>query len=133
MLSVKDVLTKNVITTSLDTPVREIASTMDEKRIGSVFITDVEGQVVGIVTESDVVRKVVAGDRIPYVTKAADVMSFPLVTIDVDESIYQAQELMDQKRILHLGVTHEGKFVGMISIRDLIHPYEHFERGASWV
>ncbi len=133
MLAVKDVLTKNVVTITLDTPVREIASTMDEKRIGSVFVTDVEGQVVGIVTESDVVRKVVAGDRIPYVTKASEVMSAPLVTIDVNESIYQAQELMDQKRILHLGVTHEGKFVGMISIRDLIHPYEHFERGTSWV
>lgn len=133
MLIVKDVLTRNVITVTKDTTIREICRVMTEKRIGSVFVTDEKGAMTGIVTESDVCRKVVGGDRVPYVTPAAEVMSSPLVTIDLNESIYQAQELMDKKRILHLGVTDEGEFVGMVSIRDLIHPYEHFERGSSWV
>ncbi|MFQ5509806.1 MAG: cyclic nucleotide-binding/CBS domain-containing protein [Leptospirillia bacterium] len=133
MLTIKDVLTKNVITASLDTKVRELAELMDKKRIGSVFVTSENGDVVGIVTESDVVRKVVAGDRIPYVTTAADVMSTPLISINIGENIFQAQELMDKKRVLHLAVKDGEEFVGMVSIRDLIHPYESFERGTSWV
>ena len=133
MLIVKDVLTRKVITATLDTPVREIAEVMKNKKIGSLFITDAEGKMVGIVTESDIVRKVVGGDRIPYVTKAGEVMSAPLISIDVEESVYRAQELMDQKKILHLAVLEKDQIVGMVSIRDLIHPYEHFERGTSWV
>lgn len=133
MLIVKDVLTRKVITATLDTPVREIGEVMKNKKIGSLFITDAEGKMVGIVTESDIVRKVVASDRIPYVTKAGEVMSAPLITIDIEESVYRAQELMDQKHILHLAVMEEEQIVGMVSIRDLIHPYEHFEKGTSWV
>ncbi|MFQ5693328.1 MAG: cyclic nucleotide-binding/CBS domain-containing protein [Nitrospinota bacterium] len=133
MLIVKDVLTRKVVTATLDTPVREISEVMKEKRIGSVFITDAAGKMVGIVTESDVVRKVVASDRIPYVTKASEVMSSPLITIGIEESVYRAQELMDEKRVLHLAVLEKDEIVGMVSIRDLIHPYEHFEQGTSWV
>jgi len=133
MLIIKDVLTRNVITASLDTPVRNLAGTMDEKRIGSVFIAEADGKMAGIVTESDIVRKVVAGDRIPYVTTAKDIMSTPLITIDINENVYNAQELMDKKHVLHLAVTENDQVVGMVSIRDLIHPYEHFERGTSWV
>jgi len=133
MLIVKDVLTRKVITATLDTPVREIAEVMKAKKIGSLFITDAAGKMVGIVTESDIVRKVVGGDRIPYVTKAGEVMSAPLISIDIEESVYRAQELMDQKKILHLAVMEKDQIVGMVSIRDLIHPYEHFERGTSWV
>jgi CBS domain-containing protein len=134
MLIVKDVLTRKVITASLDTPVREICGMMQDKKIGSVFITDANGEMVGILTESDVVRKVVASDRVPYVTKASEVMSSPLISIGIEESVYRAQELMDEKRVLHLAVKEESKIVGMVSIRDLIHPYEHFEQGGkSWV
>lgn len=133
MLIVKDVLTRKVVTATLDTPVREISQMMTDKRIGSVFITDASGKMVGIVTESDVVRKIVAADRIPYVTPASEVMSSPLISIDIEESVYRAQELMDQKRILHLAVMEKEEIVGMVSIRDLIHPYEHFEQGTSWV
>jgi CBS domain-containing protein len=133
MLIVKDVLTRKVITATLDTPIREISEVMKAKKIGSLFITDAEGKMVGIVTESDIVRKVVGSDRIPYVTKAGEVMSAPLITIDVEESVYRAQELMDQKHILHLAVKENDEIVGMVSIRDLIHPYEHFEKGTSWV
>ena len=79
------------------------------------------------------VRKVVAGDRIPYVTNAKDVMSSPPISIDINKNIYQAQELMEKKHILHLMVTEVGQMAGVVSARDLIHPYEHFERGTSWV
>ncbi len=132
MLIVKDVLTRNVVWAAPETTVHSLSATMMERGIGSVFIEAGEQGEVGIVTETDVVRKVVAGDRIPYVTSAAEIMSSPLITIDIGASAYQAQELMDQKRVLHLGVTEADELVGMVSIRDLIHPYEHFERGRTW-
>jgi CBS domain-containing protein len=133
MLYVRDVLTRHVITTGLDTTVREICEVMKTKKIGSVFVTDKAGKMVGIITESDIVRRCIGSDRIPYVTRAEEIMSSPLLTVDVKESVYRAQEMMDQKRVLHLAVTEEEKIVGMVSIRDTIHPYEHFERGTSWV
>jgi CBS domain-containing protein len=133
MLYVRDVLTRHVITAGLDTTVREISEVMKTKKIGSVFVTDKAGKMVGIITESDIVRRCIGSDRIPYVTRAEEIMSSPLLTVDVKESVYRAQEMMDQKHVLHLAVTEEEKIVGMVSIRDTIHPYEHFERGTSWV
>jgi len=133
MLIVKDVLSRTLVTAGCETTVREACGIMKERRVGSVFIVNKAGEPEGIVTESDMVRKVVGGDRVPYVTRVTEVMSAPIVCIDINENIYQAQELMDQKHILHLAVTDGGKIVGMVSIRDLIHPYEHFEQGTSWV
>jgi CBS domain-containing protein len=72
------------------------------------------------VTEADLVRKVIG-----YRLNAAEIpvgviMNTPIVDIDINASVHLATELMESKRIRHLGVSEDGKIVGVLSVRDLI-------------
>lgn len=132
MLIVKDVYEKKFVTISSEATMREVADIMTSGRIGHVLVEDGNGGLAGIVTESDFVRKVTAADRFPYVTRASEVMSAPLISIDIHANSNQALDLMDRHKVLHLAVSNNGKVVGMISVRDLIHDYELPESGGKY-
>ncbi len=75
---------------------------------------------VGIVTETDVVRKVIAA-RLPASSASVRaVMSCPLVQVDINHTVRDASRLMAEKRIRHLAVTEENKIMGLLSVRDLV-------------
>jgi CBS domain-containing protein len=117
---VRDVMNSPVITASPDEPIREVARKMREARVGSVVITEGE-QPLGIVTEGDIVAKVVAVRRNnPAELKAAEVMSRPLHTIDSERDLTEAARTMRRLGVKRLGVTYKGRLVGMISVSDLI-------------
>jgi CBS domain-containing protein len=99
--------------------VQEAAQTMAEKRIGSLLVLDAEA-IVGIVTETDVMRKVIAARLPASSTPVRAVMSNALIQIDVNDSLCEASRLMAEKRIRHLAVTEENKVVGLLSLRDLV-------------
>jgi signal-transduction protein with cAMP-binding, CBS, and nucleotidyltransferase domain len=99
--------------------VQEAAQLMAEKRIGSLLVLEA-GDMVGIVTETDLVRKVIAADLPASSTSVGNVMSAPLIPIDVDDSARDASQLMAEKRIRHLAVTEDNKIVGLLSLRDLV-------------
>ena len=99
--------------------VQEAAQLMAEKRIGSLLVLEA-GDMVGIVTETDLVRKVIAADLPASSTSVGNVMSAPLIPIDVDDSARDASQLMAEKRIRHLAVTEGNKIVGLLSLRDLV-------------
>ncbi len=99
--------------------VLEAAQTMAGKRIGSLLVLDA-GAIVGIVTETDVVRKVIAAGLPASSTPVGAVMNAPLVQIDIDDSARDASRLMAEKRIRHLAVTEDNKIVGLLSLRDLV-------------
>jgi CBS domain-containing protein len=92
---------------------------MSEKRIGSLLILE-RGDMVGIVTETDMVRKVLAARLPASSTPVGAVMSYPLIQIDINHTIRDASRLMAEKRIRHLAVTEENKIVGLLSVRDLV-------------
>ncbi len=128
MIPVKRVMARNIITVDKKTTVMDVAGLMETKNVGSVLVMDKEsGQIAGIITERDIVRKVVAKgvDGSSYMVKG--VMSFPLLTVDSDKTIFEAGDLMDQKKVRHLAVTEGGEIVGIISIRDLINPPKYDE------
>ncbi len=102
-----------------DTTVRKAAEMMRERGIGSVFVTIGE-EIIGILTDTDLVRRVVAAGSNPESTSIEKVMSAPLLTIDGEKTLLDANDLMAQEHVRHLGVTLEGKLVGMISVRDLV-------------
>ncbi len=131
MLIVKDVYEKEFVTISSKATMREVAEIMTSNKIGHVLVENSGGELAGIVTESDFVRKVTAADRIPYVTRASDVMSSPLISIDINANSTQALDLMDKHKVLHLAVRDRDKVVGMVSVRDLIHDYELPENGGT--
>ena len=99
--------------------VLEAAQTMAEKRIGSLLVLEA-GEMVGIVTETDVVRKVIASHLPASSTRVGSVMNYPLIQIDINRTVRDASRLMAEKRIRHLAVKEDGKVVGLLSVRDLV-------------
>lgn len=75
---------------------------------------------VGIVTETDVVRKVIAPHLPPSSTRVGAVMSFPLIKIDINRTVRDASRLMAEERIRHLAVMEDNIMVGLLSVRHLI-------------
>ncbi len=102
--------------------VKEAAKIMHTKNIGSVFVKE-NKKFVGIITENDLSRKVVAANLDSETSKVSQVMTKPLVTLDCNEPIAIANQLMAQKKIRHLGVTKNGEIVGVLSVRDLVSFY----------
>ncbi|MGH7219953.1 MAG: CBS domain-containing protein, partial [Nitrospiraceae bacterium] len=99
--------------------VLEAAKTMAEKRIGSLLLL-AAGDMVGIATETDVVRKVIAARLPASSTSVEAVMNHPLIRIDINRTVRDASRLMAEERIRHLAVTEENKVVGLLSVRDLV-------------
>ncbi|OGW41939.1 MAG: hypothetical protein A2132_05090 [Nitrospirae bacterium RBG_16_43_11] len=128
MIPVKRVMARNLVTVDKQVTVQEVAKLMGSKEVGSVLVLDKDsGEIAGIVTERDIVKKVVAKgvDGSSYLVKG--IMSSPLLTIDSSKTIFEAGDFMDQKKVRHLAVTESGKVVGVISIRDLINPSQYDE------
>jgi CBS domain-containing protein len=94
---------------------------MLDKKIGCVLIEH-SGQLIGIITETDIVRKAVGQDMDLTKTLASKIMNAPVLAIDSEASVLEANDMMDKHHIRHLAVTEEGNFVGVISVRDLLHP-----------
>ena len=104
---------------SSDTPLREAARRMRDKRIGSLLIHSGENKI-GIISETDFVRKAIAEGLDTDTTRVESIMSQPIITIDIDKTAKEANDLMATKGIRHLAVTDKGKIVGIISVRDLV-------------
>ena len=116
--AVDSIMTKDIVTVGADAPLTHAIKTMVEKNIGSVLVTE-EGSMVGIVTERDILGKLV--QESPYTTlRVEDVMSSPLVTIDGDAAIGEAADLMAERNIRRLPVTEKGEIRGIITERDII-------------
>ena len=107
------------ITVERDTDVQTAAQLMRDRRISSLFVTK-GTEIIVIVTDTDMVRRVAAAGVDTITTTAEQIMSAPLVTVVEDKTVLDASDLMAQKHIRHLGVTQEGKLVGMISVRDIL-------------
>ena len=107
------------ITVERDTDVQTAARMMRDRHISSLFVTKGK-EIVGILTDTDMVRRVAAAGVDTLTTTAEQIMSAPLVTVEEDKTVLDASDLMAQKHIRHLGVTQDGKLVGMISVRDIL-------------
>ncbi len=119
-LSVLRVLMQTTMETiASERTVLEATQTMAEKRIGSLLVLEA-GDMVGIVTETDVVRKVIAAGLPARSTSVGAVMNAPLIQIDINDTARDASRLMAEKRIRHLAVTEDNKVVGLLSVRDLV-------------
>ena len=112
-------LIENIETIASERTVLEAAQTMAEKQIGSLLVIEA-GEMVGIVTETDLVRKVIASHLPASSTSVRSVMSYPLIQIDVNCTVREASRLMAKERIRHLVVTEENQLVGLVSLRDLV-------------
>ncbi|MEE8484489.1 MAG: CBS domain-containing protein [Nitrospinota bacterium] len=130
MIKVKDRMATGFQTLDDSSTTEDVAKVCAAKKIGSVFITK-GGDVKGIVTETDLVQKVIAKGLSYSSTLASDIMSTKLITVEKNASLVDAGDMMDRHHVRHLGVTDgSDKIIGIISVRDLIHPI--YTDGEGW-
>jgi CBS domain-containing protein len=95
------------------------ASLMNERAIGGLVVTDGE-RVVGIFTERDILRRVVAQRKDPAATLVRDVMTAPVACCRPDTSLAECRSVMTEKRIRHLPVVERERLCGIVTIGDLM-------------
>jgi CBS domain-containing protein len=107
------------VTVSIHDPASRIIEVMHANDIGSVVIVDGENPV-GIVTEKDVLNRVVVKKLNLQTTTAKEIMSSPLITISKERTLIEALKLMKTREIRRLAVVQEGKLEGILSERRLL-------------
>lgn len=107
--------------------VAEAVRTMTDRNVGIVAVLDGD-RLVGLVSERDVVRRVVAVGRDPATTAVDDVMTTEIVFAGPDEAYQDAVQLMDAANIRHLPVVEDGVLLSMLSVRDLLRVELHARR-----
>ena len=117
--SVESVMRRPPVTTLFSDTISSIAEKMVSKNIGAVIIMS-GGTPTGIVTERDIVEKIVRARRDPNKTRAQEIMSSPLLSIEVDRSIADALELMRKRKTRRLAVTRKGRLVGIVTERRIL-------------
>ena len=122
---VREVMSPSVISVESSATVRDAAQVMIEREIGSVIVTEA-GRPVGIMTERDVLRRVVVKGLDPTKTKVGEVMSSPLVTIKADAYITDAGRLMSEKNIRRLLVVEDDRPVGVVTEKDLLRAFNKY-------
>ena len=117
---VEDYMTTTTVTMNFKNSVLDIAKKMLAQNISSVPITDDEGEIIGILTERDVI-KIVANELPPGGISAMSLMSFPAVKIKEKAPIEEAAKIMATKKLRHLIVedTYGTRVVGVITVTDL--------------
>ncbi|KYH39609.1 MAG: hypothetical protein AYL33_007820 [Candidatus Bathyarchaeota archaeon B63] len=117
---VRDVMSSPVVTAAEDSPLNEVAKLMKKHNIGCVIVSGNDGKPVGIITERDIVERVVAENIKPGEIKAKEIMSTPLVKIDSEKTISDAAREMSRLNIRRLAVMYKGDLAGIISSKDIL-------------
>lgn len=116
---VKDVMTKTVKVVKPDTLVKTVVATMNKFDIGSIVVVKGD-RPVGIITERDILRRIVEPCLAPETLRAREVMTSPIITISSTASIDEASRIMARKKIKRLLVMENEKLVGIITFTDIV-------------
>src|SRR5437868_13838581 len=111
---------RKLITVVQDKSILEVVRIMTKHKIGAVPVTNVGGRVIGIFTERDLMRRVVAAELDPKKTLVSQVMTSKLFAVSADESPNYCLRKMKDKKFRHLLIVDAGDVVGIVSQRDLI-------------
>jgi CBS domain-containing protein len=110
---------KPVIASTPRATLRDVASQLVSNEFSGLPVTAEDGRVVGVVTESDIIRILMEGKRLENLT-ASQVMTGPPVTVDVDTPIEEVMKILEKNRIVRVPVTRNNTLVGIIARRDVI-------------
>lgn len=117
---VRDVMSSPVITIEEDAPVNKAAELMEKHGLGCIIVTNKEGKPLGIITERDLVARVLAKNVKPDSLQTKEVMTSPLITIEPHETINEAARRMSRLNIRRLGVVYKGQLIGLVSSKDIL-------------
>jgi CBS domain-containing protein len=121
-LLVKDIMTKNPVTIDSERTVREAAVALDRSGVGCVLVRTKEDdheKVIGIVTERDLVRRVLTKEDGASEVSVKSIMSSPLIVVDPNITIEEAAKVMERNRVRRLPVVDEAGLAGVVAVSDL--------------
>jgi CBS domain-containing protein len=125
MSTVSQIMTKRPKSVGPATSVAGAAKAMRAARVGSLFVKKGK-QLVGIVTDTDIVRRAVATGKPLGKLTVEKIMTKPICTIEGSRSVDDAQDMMGDLGVRHLGVTQGGEIVGILSVRDVLMHYKRY-------
>jgi CBS domain-containing protein len=125
MSTVSQIMTKRPKSIGPKTSIVSAAKTMRAARVGSLFVKK-GTQLVGIVTDTDIVRRGIASGKPVGKLVVEKIMTTPICTIEGSQSVDDAQDMMGELGVRHLAVTKNGTIVGVISVRDLLLHYKRY-------
>jgi CBS domain-containing protein len=117
-LKAENVMATKVVIMKEGVSTKKAAELMAKEGISAIIVTS-RGKAKGIVTERDILKRIVAEDKNARKTKLKEIMSSPLVTIEPTTNLEEAARLMFEKKIKNLPVTHENLLVGLINLQDI--------------
>jgi len=118
MITISEVMSKEPKKIASSASVVEVATSMRDERVSS-FLVERNGECVGMVTDTDVVRKAVAEKKDLAKTTVETIMTAPLNSIEATKTVPEAHDMMGDLGVRHLAVREAGKVVGVISVGDL--------------
>ena len=119
MDEIGDYMISPILSIDLESSVQEAAQFMMAHNIGSVLVKEFE-EYVGIVTETDLTRKVLGKGLNAESTPVSENMTSPILSLDCYLPVEEANRFMHKNKIRHLAVTEEEKIVGILSVKDLV-------------
>ncbi|MCW4001618.1 MAG: CBS domain-containing protein [Candidatus Bathyarchaeota archaeon] len=120
VLKIENVMVSDVITVKAEATVREAVDIMNKHEIGCLVVVDEEEKPVGVMTERDLLRRVLAKRKDPVRTKVSQVMSKPIITATPHMDLEAAAKLMFEKKIKKLPVVEDGQLVGLVTLTDMV-------------
>ena len=144
MLTVRDAMTRSVVSIRRGTPLKEVAQVLIDNGIGGVPVVDLDGAVLGVVSEADLLVKEQGAGAIRHrplarifgesrearsqlvklaATTADQAMTTPAITISPGRPIHEAAAIMTARRVNRLPVVEDGRLIGIISRADLVRAY----------
>jgi CBS domain-containing protein len=117
---VRDIMSSPVVTMNENGTSNQAAVAMDKNDLGAIIVTNKAGKSIGIITERDLVIRVLAKNVKPDTAKAKEIMTTPLVTIEPEATITEAARRMNRLDIRRLGVVYKGNLVGIVSSKDVL-------------
>jgi signal-transduction protein with cAMP-binding, CBS, and nucleotidyltransferase domain len=115
---VKDVMNKGLVTVDSTTTIKDAAKLMDKQDVGCVIVLR-DSKPIGIITERDFVKRIAVVEK-PLSSPVSDVMSSPLISMDADETIWEAAQIMKTKNIHKLPIKEGEKIIGIVTTSDIV-------------
>ncbi len=120
-ISVKNIMTKGVLSVDAEMNVNEAAKMMEDSKVGAIIVME-NNTPIGIVTDRDFAVKIVA-HAYPITTSVKKIMSTPLIGINPEESVFTVAELMYTRKVRKIPVIEEDKVIGIVTATDLVNQF----------
>ena len=116
---VRDIMSVNVVTMPPDATIYDVATSMAKMDIGSIIIAEMD-RPLGIITEADIVRRVIADEKEAKTTVAREIMSSPIIHVEPGTALTEAMRVMARSNIRRVAVLKNDSLAGIITSRDLL-------------